>query len=99
MIIEFSTPWYIIDWVLNYTADDIHFQFKLTGIIYNGQNHFVCRIIDDTGIVWYNDGIATGQRCLKEGYLPDVADRTAQLRLTEFDGQIKYALYAIYIRD
>ena len=99
MIIEFSAPRYMIDWTLNYTADNILFQFKLAGIVYSGQSHFVCRIVDDTGIVWYNDGIATGRNCLKEGYLSEVAEQSAQLRLTESDGQLKYALYAIYIRD
>ena len=99
MIIEFSTPRYIIDWNLKYTANDILFQFKLAGIVYSGQNHFVCRVVDDAGTVWYNDGIATGGRCLKEGSLPEVAKRTAQLRFTEYSGQFKYALYAIYIRE
>ena len=99
MIIEFSSPRYIIDWHLNYTSNNILFQFKLAGIIYIGQNHFVCRVIDDAGIVWYNDGITTGRRCFKEGCLPDVTERTAQLRLAEYDGQLKYALYAIYMRE
>lgn len=40
--------------------------FKLIGIIYFGNFHFTSRIIDNSGNIWYNDSIETGQRCRKE---------------------------------
>ena len=99
MVIGFSSPRYIIDWNLNYNINNILFQFRLAGVIYGGQNHFVCRVVDDAETVWYHDGITTGRRCLREGQLTDIAEQTSHLRLTEYDGQLKHALYAIYMRD
>ncbi|KAH8077055.1 hypothetical protein BXZ70DRAFT_1002954 [Cristinia sonorae] len=36
-------------------------------LIYLGSEHFVCRVIDAQGKVWYNDGIETGRLCIEEG--------------------------------
>jgi len=99
MIIEFSSPRYVIDWNLKYDTDGLLFHFKLAGIIYSGQNHFVCRVVDDSGMVWYNDGMTTGHECIREGWLTEVAEQTAQLRVAVVNNVVKYALYAIYIRD
>jgi len=99
MIIEFSSPRYIIDWELKYDMDGLLFHFRLAGIIYSGQNHFICRVVDDSGMVWYHDGITTGRRCTREGWLSNVAERTAQLRIATVNDVVRYALYAIYIRD
>ena len=99
MIIEFSSPRYIIDWELKYDTDGLLFHFRLAGIIYSGQNHFICRVVDDSGMVWYHDGITTGRRCTREGCLSDVAEQTAQLRIATVNDVVRYALYAIYIRD
>ena len=99
MVIGFSAPRYMIDWNLDYNINDILFQFRLAGVVYGGQNHFVCRIVDDRGMIWYHDGIATGSGCLREGQLADIAEQTSYLQTTDYDGQLKDALYAIYIRD
>ncbi|KAH8067798.1 hypothetical protein BXZ70DRAFT_903103 [Cristinia sonorae] len=42
-------------------------QYVLKGLIYLGSEHFVCRVIDAQGKVWYNDGIETGRLCIEEG--------------------------------
>ncbi|KAH8071792.1 hypothetical protein BXZ70DRAFT_903014 [Cristinia sonorae] len=42
-------------------------QYVLKGLIYLGCEHFVCRVIDAQGKVWYNDGIETGRLCIEEG--------------------------------
>ncbi|KAJ7114877.1 hypothetical protein C8R44DRAFT_629909 [Mycena epipterygia] len=49
-------------------------KLKLRGIIYSGQNHFTCRIVDVTGQMWFHDGITSGRSCLDEGRLCDVPD-------------------------
>ena len=87
----------MIDWNLNYNINNVLFQFKLAGVVYGGQNHFVCRVIDDKGMVWYHDGIATGSSCLREGQLTDIAGRTSYLRMANYNGQPKDALCAIVI--
>ncbi|KAI0743700.1 hypothetical protein C8Q80DRAFT_1107202 [Daedaleopsis nitida] len=33
--------------------------YRLCGIIYFAPSHFVSRVIDKNGEVWYNDGITT----------------------------------------
>lgn len=42
-------------------------NYRMAGIIYFGDVHFTCRIIDQTGQMWYNDGIQTGRECRFEG--------------------------------
>ena len=36
--------------------------YRLCGIIYFGEFHFVCRIIDKSGEIWYHDGVQTGAK-------------------------------------
>ncbi|RDX40901.1 hypothetical protein OH76DRAFT_1365452 [Lentinus brumalis] len=35
-------------------------MYRLCGIVYHKPSHFVSRIIDKSGGVWYHDGIANG---------------------------------------
>ncbi len=51
----------------------------LCGLIYGGQSHFTSRYIDNTGTIWYHDGIATGQACIQEKTITMLED-TAWLR-------------------
>ncbi|KAI5827906.1 hypothetical protein K523DRAFT_196188, partial [Schizophyllum commune Tattone D] len=46
---------------------------KLRGIVYSGQNHFTCRVVDDAGIIYRHDGIINGELCEREGELARVA--------------------------
>ena len=35
------------------------YDYKLRGLIYHGDHHFSCRVIDETGGIWFHDGIHT----------------------------------------
>jgi hypothetical protein len=39
----------------------------LRGLVYYGDYHFTCRIIDDSGNIWFHDGMTTGRIAIKEG--------------------------------
>ena len=36
--------------------------YRLCGVIYHTGNHFVARVVDRTGEVWYHDGCTTGEK-------------------------------------
>ncbi|KAL1674008.1 hypothetical protein EV122DRAFT_170398, partial [Schizophyllum commune] len=42
---------------------------RLRGIIYSGENHFTCRVVDEAGIIYRHDGIINGDVCEREGDL------------------------------
>ncbi|KAJ7270164.1 hypothetical protein B0H12DRAFT_1008958 [Mycena haematopus] len=67
---------------------------KLRGIIYGGQLHFTCRLIDDEGNMWFHDGISTRQNCLPEINIQAVQDKLSLHRCGE-----KKAVAVIYARD
>ncbi len=50
-----------IDKEINIYIADTPCIYKLKGIIYFGGAHFTSRIINQSGEVWYHDGIATGR--------------------------------------
>ena len=39
----------------------------LKGLVYHGGYHFTCRIIDDSGNIWFHDGISTRRTSINEG--------------------------------
>jgi len=39
----------------------------LKGLVYHGGYHFTCRIIDESGNIWFHDGITTGRISINEG--------------------------------
>ncbi|KAI0083191.1 hypothetical protein BDY19DRAFT_872184, partial [Irpex rosettiformis] len=43
--------------------------YRLAGIIYFGDFHFTCRVIDNNGGIWYNDGIQTGSESRFESHI------------------------------
>ena len=45
----------------------------LKGLVYHGGYHFTCRIIDESGNIWFHDGIATGRISIKEGKFGSVS--------------------------
>ena len=45
----------------------------LKGLVYHGDFHFTCRIIDESGNIWFHDGMTTGRSTLKEGKFGSVS--------------------------
>ena len=41
------------------TLPEIHQMYRLCGIVYYNNQHFVCRFVDQSGGIWYHDGITT----------------------------------------
>src|SRR5215469_3806272 len=80
---------------INIHLDGTRHTLKLRGIIYIGQYHFTCRVFDENGAIWHNDGITTGRTSSFEGYLQDLDD-TNELLYTNINDQIKRAVTVIY---
>ena len=49
--------------------------YRLCGIIYFGSSHFVARIIDKSGGVWYNDGYESGERVQYMGNIVNLSSK------------------------
>ncbi|TRM55926.1 hypothetical protein BD626DRAFT_415211 [Schizophyllum amplum] len=47
-------------------------MMTLRGIVYWGSNHFTCRVVDVTGMVYRHDGIVNGDKCVQETTLDRV---------------------------
>lgn len=47
-------------------------RYVLRGLIYLGSNHFVVRIVDVQGRIWFNDGMQNGRICVEEGNIINV---------------------------
>jgi len=62
--------------------------YKLRGIIYFGSQHFICRIIDKAGHIFYHDRIVTGRQCKYESHFRDLS--------TPLECEGKKAVVAIY---
>ena len=45
----------------------------LKGLVYHGGYHFTCQIIDESGNIWFHDGITTGRTLTKEGKFGSVS--------------------------
>ena len=58
----------IMEHVINATG----YEYKLRGLIYYGDHHFSCRVIDEVGGVWFNDGIHTKSVCSYEGDIREI---------------------------
>jgi hypothetical protein len=71
-------------------GDDAHMVLHLRGIIYYGQAHFTCRLIQADNNVWYNDGIVHGRRCVAEGHVNLIAD----LNRSQDGRQACFAIYS-----
>ncbi|KIL56950.1 hypothetical protein M378DRAFT_61682, partial [Amanita muscaria Koide BX008] len=56
-----------IDSKINVNINGTDVQYKLRGIIYFGDNHFTSRIVSESGMTWFHDGIATGVSVIYEG--------------------------------
>ena len=48
------------------------YEYKLYGLIYHGDHHFSCRVVDKSGGIWFHDGIHTKKNCEYEGNISQV---------------------------
>ena len=48
-------------------------EFKLSGIIYFGREHFTARVVDKSQRIWYQDGLMTRRECLADGQLNEIS--------------------------
>ncbi len=67
--------------------------YRLRGLIYWGEFHFVSRIIDRSGQVWFHDGITTGSSCQWEGTI-DLSSDTKWMRKVG-SKTLCYCIYAV----
>lgn len=79
-----------IDATFTIVIDNAEISYKLCGkVIYFGDAHYTAHVVCDNDMVWFHDGIATGQNLVYEGMLNN-------LLLNNCRG--KDALTAIYVR-
>ena len=63
-----------INTMLNLTIQFEDHRYKLRGIIYFANFHFTSRIINENGMTWFHDGIATGNSVIYEGMIDTLVD-------------------------
>ncbi|KAL1738583.1 hypothetical protein HDZ31DRAFT_50760 [Schizophyllum fasciatum] len=68
---------------------------KLRGVIYSGQNHFTCRVIDLDGHLYRHDGMENGEDCVKEAELSRILPTDLGLWRSR-GGTIKSASFLVY---
>ena len=49
-------------------------RYRLCGVIYFGQGHFVSRIVDKSGEIWYHDGARTGENVKYEKNILNISN-------------------------
>ncbi|KAF8119755.1 hypothetical protein K438DRAFT_1656200, partial [Mycena galopus ATCC 62051] len=59
----------LIDSLLNIDVAGQKKKYAVRGVIYSGSNHFTSRVVAESGLVWYHDGIETGSTMIAEGSL------------------------------
>ena len=52
--------------VLELTSQDVCQKYHLRGVIYFAANHFTAQLITSLGMMWYHNGIFTGQSLVYE---------------------------------
>ena len=63
-----------IDHHLLITVNSESATYALKGMIYYGLHHFTSCFVSQHGMVWYHDGISTGQSLINEGSLESIED-------------------------
>ncbi|KDR66273.1 hypothetical protein GALMADRAFT_81092, partial [Galerina marginata CBS 339.88] len=92
LVFDFSGHHLNIDPTIQITHNGSNYRFRLAGIIYFGQAHFISQIILQDGQVWLHDGITTGRNMTYKGLItPNPADL--------YTSENKTAVCAIYIKD
>ena len=77
--------------------EDIHHQYVLQGLVYYGASHFVSRIIDSNSDVWYNDGIKTQRRYVKEKPLREFSN--SEIHSLKIGVDIYHSCFAVYTKE
>jgi hypothetical protein len=83
MRFNFCRPWPLIAFEFAWQSPEINvhivvcvngveIQYSLAGVVYFGHEHFTCRLISSAGLVWFHDGITTGQSVINEGHVNTV---------------------------
>ena len=49
-------------------------RYRLCGVIYFDKWHFVARIVDKSGGIWYHDGMKTGERVKYEKNMVSISN-------------------------
>ncbi|KAF8713523.1 hypothetical protein AX14_012976 [Amanita brunnescens Koide BX004] len=88
--LEFSGHMVELDTTFTVSIGNADVSYKLCGVIYFGDSHFTARVICNNRMVWFHDGIATGQRLIYEGMLD------ANFSLNQCRG--KEAVACIYVK-
>ena len=52
---------------LRITTSNGQSPYVLKGVVYYAHNHFTCRVITNSGMIWFHDGIFTGRNLVSEG--------------------------------
>ena len=68
-------------------------MYRLRGLIYWGHFHFVSRIIDKSGQVWFHNGMTTGSACQWEGII-DLSSDIEWMRKAS-SKTLCYCIYAL----
>jgi hypothetical protein len=89
--LHFSNQQLQIDYNFHISINNEEFMYELRGIVYYGDSHFTARVISNDGLIWFHDGIATGQSLRYEGTFQNF---TESLNLC----QHKAAIMAIYVK-
>jgi hypothetical protein len=67
IVLDFSSKQLQIDATFRLLINNEECIYGLQGIVYYGDSHFTARVVSKNGMVWFHDGIATGQSLLYEG--------------------------------
>ncbi|KAI5886736.1 uncharacterized protein SCHCODRAFT_02516539 [Schizophyllum commune H4-8] len=84
--------------IISHTVDFNGVTMVLRGIVYAGENHFTCRVVDSSGTLFKHDGMVNGDVCEKEAELARVNPEELGTWRTR-GGEIKPAVLVIYERS
>ena len=84
-----QNPISLLESIVITTVNGDRMTYKLRGVMYHMDNHFTSRIISESGLVWYHDGILTGRQTVREGKICDIELGTCQT------GRATCAIYVI----
>jgi len=76
--------------------DEVNHAYQLRGLVYFGGSHFVSRIIDDNYDVWFNDGIITRRKYIKEKALRQFTNE--ELHYLTINHAVYNSCYAVYAK-
>ena len=73
-----------------FTFPGINQRYRLCGIIYFANYHFVCRVIDKSGGVWYHNGNENNNKVL---YIGNIVNYDSKKLQTTGTYEMKMAIY------